>query len=241
MSGIGATTVRELAAASPAAARVFERLGIDYCCGGNRSLEDACRAANRQLIEVQAMLQSEAARSAGAPDAQDWQRENLSKLIGHIVGKHHKYTGDEIGRLGPLFEKVCTKHSSVHPELQRMRTAFQGLAQELTLHMMKEEQVLFPFIARMEQSRLRRETITPAPFGSVQNPIAMMEHEHDSAANALRLMRDESRGYTAPQGACASFQALYSALQQFEVDLHQHIHLENNILFPRAAALERGV
>jgi regulator of cell morphogenesis and NO signaling len=159
-------------------------------------------------------------------------------LIAHIQSTHHKYTREEITRLGPLFEKVCTVHGKNHPELLWIHQLFQDLAQELTAHMMKEEMILFPYIARMEAAVMRNEPIPRPPFGSVQNPVSMMEHEHDSAGNALRAMREASNGYSAPADACVSFQALYRALAEFEGDLHQHIHLENNILFPRAIAIE---
>jgi regulator of cell morphogenesis and NO signaling len=108
------------------------------------------------------------------------------------------------------------------------------------MHMMKEEMVLFPYIVKMEESIIQKEPILPPPFGSVQNPVSMMEHEHESAGNALRAMREASSGYTAPSDACVSYQTLYKALAEFEADLHQHIHLENNILFPRAIAMERA-
>ena len=121
-----------------------------------------------------------------------------------------------------------------------MRTAFHGLVQELLVHMMKEEAILFPYIVRMEEAVIQKEPILPPPFGSVQNPVAMMMHEHDSAGDALRAMRQLSAGYTAPGDACISYQTLYKALNDLEKDLHQHIHLENNILFPRAVDMEQA-
>jgi regulator of cell morphogenesis and NO signaling len=159
-------------------------------------------------------------------------------LIDYIQSTHHKYTREEIGRLGPLFEKVCTVHGKSHPELFQIHEIFQDLAQELSAHMMKEEMILFPYVTRMEAAVMKNEPIPRPPFGSVQNPVSMMEHEHDSAGNALRAMREASNGYSAPADACVSFQTLYSVLVEFETDLHQHIHLENNVLFPRAIAIE---
>jgi len=138
-----------------------------------------------------------------------------------------------------LFVKVCSVHGQSHPELAEIRTTFAGLAQELTTHMMKEEMVLFPYIVRMEEAVIQHEPVLPPPFGSVQNPISMMEHEHQSAGNALGAMREASGGYTPPTDACISYQTLYKTLSEFEADLHQHIHLENNILFPRAIAMEK--
>jgi regulator of cell morphogenesis and NO signaling len=233
-------TVRELALENPAATRVFEKLGIDYCCGGNKSLEEACRAANLKMDQVLDSLEMVEQSARAAQKDRNWQVEPLVDLIVHIKNTHHKYTREEIARLGPLFEKVCSVHGKNHPELLQIRGIFQGLAQELTTHMMKEDMILFPYMVRMEEATIEKEPIAPAPFGSVQNPVSMMEHEHDSAGNALRAMRETSNGYSAPADACVSYQTLYKALAEFEADLHQHIHLENNILFPRAVAMEKA-
>jgi regulator of cell morphogenesis and NO signaling len=238
MSAIAEKTVRELALENSSATRIFEKLGIDYCCGGNKPLEEACQEAGLSFEEVQRELDS--AQQQSQPVSRDWQRESLSELIAHINATHHKFVRTEITRLGPLFEKVCGVHGKNHPELLHIHALFRGLAQELTSHMMKEEMVLFPAVVRMEEAVTEGEPILPAPFGSFANPVAMMEYEHDSAGDALRAIRAGSNGYVAPEGACASYQALYRALAEFEADLHQHIHLENNILFPRALQMERG-
>jgi len=232
-------TVRELALENPAATRVFEKLGIDYCCGGNQSLEQACRAANLSVDQVLDSLEMAEQTTRAAQEIHDWQREPLGDLVAHIKDTHHKYTREEIARLGPLFVKVCSVHGQSHPELAEIRTTFAGLAHELATHMMKEEMVLFPYIVRMEEAVIQHEPVLPPPFGSVQNPISMMEHEHQSAGNALGAMREASGGYTPPADACMSYQTLYKTLSEFEADLHQHIHLENNILFPRAIAMEK--
>jgi len=231
-------TVRELALQEPGAARVFEKLGIDYCCGGKQTLEQACRAASLPIGEVLDAL--EVAHHSGQAFTIDrnWQTEQLADLISHIKNTHHKYTREEIARLGPLFDKVCSVHGERHPELFELRATFQTLAQELATHMMKEEMILFPYMERMEESVIQKEPILPPPFGTVRNPVSMMEHEHDSAGGALRALRASSNGYTVPPDACVSYQTLYKTLAEFEADLHQHIHLENNILFPRAIALE---
>ncbi|SRR5579871_401991 len=234
MSAIAEKTVRDMALESSCATRVFERLGIDYCCGGNKSLDEACRVANLSLGEVQRELDT-AKHESEKDTCRDWQREPLSELIAHINATHHKFVRTEISRIMPLLEKVCGVHGKNHSELLHIQALL-----ELTSHMMKEEMVLFPYIERMEESVIQGEPALPAPFGSVANPVAMMEHEHDSAGNALRAMRKASNDYVAPEGACASYQALYRAFAEFEADLHQHIHLENNILFPRALKMEKG-
>lgn len=233
-------TVRDWALEHPEATRVFEKVGIDYCCGGGKSLEDACAAANLSVDELIDSLELAEEDARAKQKDRNWQREPLADLVAHINGTHHKYTREEIVRLGPLFDKVVSVHGKNHPELQHVRAAFRGLAQELSMHMMKEEAVLFPYIVRMEESVIQREPVLPPPFGSVQNPVSMMMHEHDSAGEALRTMRQASAGYTAPGDACISYQTLYKALSDFEKDLHQHIHLENNILFPRAIDMERS-
>ena len=233
-------TVRELTLESPAATRVFEKLGIDDCCGGNQSLEQACRAANLPVDQVLDSLEMAEQTTRAKQKVHDWQREPLGDLVAHIKDTHHKYTREEIARLGPLLEKVCSVHGKNHPELLHIRATMTGLAQELTMHMMKEEMVLFPYIIRMEEAVIQNEPILPPPFGSVQNPVSMMEHEHESAGNALRAMRKASDGYVPPTDACISYQTLYKALSEFEADLHEHIHLENNILFPRAIAMEQA-
>ena len=240
MSVTAEKTVQELAVENPAATCIFEKLGIDYCCGGNQSLDDACRAANLPLDQVLDSLEMAEQAARSAQKFHDWQREPLGDLIAHINGTHHKYTREEIARLDPLFVKVCSVHGQNHPELAQIRAILAGLAQELTMHMMKEEAVLFPYIVRMEESVIQREPVLPPPFGTVQNPVSMMMHEHDSAGEGLRAMRQASAQYTPPGDACISYQTLYKALADFEKDLHQHIHLENNILFPRAIEMEQA-
>jgi regulator of cell morphogenesis and NO signaling len=240
MSLVMEKTVRELALENSDAAKVFEQLGIDYCCGGKQTLEQACRAAGVETGKVLNAL--DAAQSSGNAkgNSTDWQSASLADLIAHINRTHHPYTRQAMARLGPLFDKVCSVHGGNHPELFQLRETFKSLAGELTTHLMKEELVLFPYVERMEESVLQKEPILPQPFGSVQNPVSMMEHEHDSAGSALRALRAGSNGFVPPTDGCTSYQVLYRSLAELEADLHQHIHLENNILFPRAIALEKS-
>lgn len=231
-------TVRELALENSNATRVFERLGIDYCCGGSKSLREACSAANLDIEQVSNSLRAADHRAEAATSDRDWLNTSLAELIEHIQNTHHVFTRDEIARLTALLDKVCSVHGQRHPELLEIQESFSNLSHELTLHMLKEERILFPYVLGMESAFTHRNRLPVAPFGRVQNPVAMMEHEHDSAGNALCAMREASHGYTVPVDACVSYQTLYSALASFEADLHQHIHLENNILFPRAIAME---
>jgi len=227
-------TVRELAAVNPSAARIFERFGIDYCCGGEKSLAEACTAARVNLDEVKIALETPAPETKD----RDWQKASLAELVAHIVAKHHQFTREEIARLTPLIAKVEGVHGQNHPEINEVQGLFRGLAQEMTMHMMKEEHMLFPYIEQLEKAVNRGARPAPPMFGTVQNPVRMMMMEHDSSGEALRRIRELTGGYAAPVDACVSYQTLYKALQDFEADLHQHIHLENNILFPRAVALE---
>jgi regulator of cell morphogenesis and NO signaling len=228
-------TVRELAVAIPGAARVFERFGIDYCCGGHRSLSEACQARNVELEEVISSL--EAARQR-PNDSRDWRQESLASLALHIVDKHHHGARQEIERLEKLFDKVCARHGENHPELFEAQKIFYQLKQDLLPHMLKEEQVLFPYITQMEIAISENRAIQPPFFGTVQNPVRMMMMEHDAASGLLRTLRATTGDYTPPSDACVSYQTLYQALAGFEADLHQHIHLENNLLFPRAVEME---
>jgi len=233
-------TVKELALESLSATRVFEKLGIDYCCGGKLSLERACQAANVPFEQaVDALEMAELAAQASSHE-RNWAEAPLTELIAHIRNTHHKYTRDEIARLSPLADKVCRVHGAKHPELAEIRATFQALSAELTTHLMKEEMMLFPYIERLEEALAAKDPMLPSPFGSVSNPVAMMMHEHDDAGSALRDLRRASNDFTPPPEACVSYQTLYKALAEFESDLHRHIHLENNILFPRAVAMEQA-
>ncbi len=230
-------TVGAIAAEFPNAAREFEKLGIDYCCGGTRTIEQACAAAKISVEEALQRLETSAsAAKSGA--SQDWQSQPLADLIGHVNSTHHVFVRQESPRIEALAEKVFGVHGQRHPELEQVAEVFAALANELSVHLMKEEQILFPYVIRLEESHLAGEPAPPAMFGTVVNPVRMMMQEHDGAGDALRSLREITHDYAVPADACASYRALYQALQEFEADLHQHIHLENNILFPRAVAME---
>src|ERR1051326_5491199 len=229
-------TVREYAVETPSATRVFEKLKIDYCCGGGRSLGDACAAAGVGVEEVVRLLEQANTFKGDTPEG--LQSGTLAELIDHILDKHHAFTRDEMERIGALAEKVASKHGANHPELLRVRTLFGQLCDDLRPHMFKEEMILFPYVKQMEQSVAAGRPMPYAPFGTVGNPVRVMMSEHDTAGDILRELRATTADYAAPADACVSYQTLYRALEELEKDLHQHIHLENNILFPRAVKLE---
>jgi regulator of cell morphogenesis and NO signaling len=230
-------TVGEIASGAPNCTREFEKLGIDYCCGGNRTLTEACIQANIGIDEVLARLQK-CAEAATSESDKNWQAQPLTDVIAHINGTHHVFVRSECPRIEALAAKVAGVHGRNHPELLTVQELFSALSEELQVHLMKEEQILFPYVLRMEESVLAGEPAPPAMFGTVMNPIRMMLQEHDGAGEGLRALRRTTGEYQVPDDACISYRTLYDALQNFEKDLHQHIHLENNVLFPRASAME---
>lgn len=231
-----AQTVREIAIKQPSSIRVFESFGIDYCCGGRKPLAEACSATQVEVDQVLAALDAAAAQSA--PPAEDWAHESLRALIGHIVATHHAYVQRELPRLATLAQKVVNRHGDTMPELSEIQSTLANLDEELTRHLAKEELILFPHIANLERARNEGTAKPTGCFGTVANPIQMMTQEHDAAGTLLAQIRRLSRNFTPPAHACPTFHAFYSGLREFEQDLHQHIHLENNILFPRAIELE---
>lgn len=228
-------TVREFVLELPSSTNLFEQLGIDYCCGGQKPLAEACAAAGTKMDKLMPMLERlQSEQQTRTAPANTWATEPLHDLVEHIKSTHHVYVRQQIPNLNALLDKVAAKHGENHPELASVRDKFGALADELMLHMLKEDQILFPYIVRSEESSLQHEPAPPSCFGSVENPIRMMMSEHDNAGEALREMRRLTADYKVPEDACTSFRALYKLLQEFEADLHQHIHKENNILFPRA-------
>src|SRR5215213_6551512 len=229
-------TVREVALEVPNATRVFEKLRIDYCCGGGRNIAEACRAAGVRPDELSRLLDE--AGAAGGDDARDFAAGPLSELIRHILDTHHVYTREESSRIQALLDKVCSKHGANRPELAEVRALFLKLDADLRPHLLKEEQILFPYILRLEAAHAAGSMLPFAPFGTVNNPVRMMMVEHDTAGDLLREIRAAAKDFDAPADACISFRTLYQTLEDFEKDLHRHIHLENNVLFPRAVELE---
>lgn len=231
--------VRDVAINSPHATRVLEKLKIDYCCGGDRELGEACDNAGVKLEALEQML---AETDTLFMDSRlDFQKLSPAELIGYILDTHHVFTKTEMARLEALTTKVVSAHGENHSELLAVKILLRQLCNDLTQHMFKEERILFPFIIKLEQSRLEDHGAPFAPFGAINNPIRMMMMEHDTAGEILRELRKLTSDFTVPADGCFSYQTLYQALEAFEQDLHQHIHLENNILFPKAAGLEEGV
>lgn len=232
-------TVREVALEHPQATEVFEQFKIDYCCGGNTPLDQACANAGVDVETVLRLL-AETDREAGEA-ARDFQKASLPELITHILEQHHVYTKQEIARLPALFEKVLAAHGRNHPELERADAVFTEICDDLKPHMFKEEQILFPYLLVLAEAAAQQRRPPASPFGTVKNPVRMMMREHDLVGDLLRDLRAITSDYVVPADACTSFRVLYQSLAAFEKDLHQHIHLENNVLFPRAVEIEESL
>lgn len=230
-------TVAEIASKSLSAVRVFERRGIDYCCGGKRPLAEVCRAKGIDPGEVQRELDE--ALNASSEPPRDWTAVSSQELIAHIIAAHHSYLRRELPAIATRLEKVYRVYNQRYGEtLPGLPAIFAGLQTELEAHMRKEEAVLFPFIVAYETAFHSGGPLPEVTFGSVGNPIAAMEADHESAGEALARIREITRDFQVPEYACVTYRALMSGLRDLEQDLHMHVHLENNILFPRAVQLE---
>ncbi|WP_417849467.1 iron-sulfur cluster repair di-iron protein [Thalassoglobus sp.] len=227
-------SVGEWVTRHPATSRVFEQHGIDYCCGGKRPLQEACSSKKVDIQTVLSQLDGvTSGRDCKTDPDEDFTSKSLSEMCDEIEATHHAYLKDELPRLTQLVDKVASVHGNQHQWLGRLLESFRELHQELVPHMRKEEQVLFPAIRTIEQTK----AVPAFPFGSVDNPISMMEHEHDVAGQALKEIRASSSDFTLPEGGCNTFRAMLDGLRELESDLHRHIHKENNVLFPRSSQL----
>jgi regulator of cell morphogenesis and NO signaling len=231
-------TVGELAVELPDSIRVFEAWKIDYCCGGQTPVTVACERAGHTVDELVAQL----ARMETVSDAAvNWPALSLTASAQNIVAMFHVYTREELATLLTLSAKVLSVHGDRRPELERVDGLIRELTEDMIPHMLKEEQVLFPYVEQLEETEAgQRDAPTPF-FGTVKNPVRMMMAEHDRVGELLASLREVSEGFTPPDSACFSYRELYRRLAEFEQRTHEHVHLENNLYFPRAVALEEKV
>lgn len=226
-------TVGEIVARQPELSRAFEEAGIDYCCGGKKTLDEACR---KRGIDPQTFLGTLAkSASAGENPIIDAATLSLAALADHIEQTHHAYLRAELPRLNAMTQKVASVHGENEPRLWQVRETFVALFEEMFSHMMKEERILFPMVRKIEASS----TVPAFHCGSIAHPIHQMEAEHEQAGSALERLRELTDGYTPPDWACNTYRAMLEALARLERDMHQHVHKENNVLFPRALVMER--
>ena len=232
------TRLADIVSADPRTAQVFERIGLDYCCQGHRTLRDATLdhhvAISEVIDELTALEPLTASESRAAwPD--------LTDLMRHIVTTHHRYVREHLPIIQGWLDKLAAKHGARHPELHEIRAEFEAMSAGLLQHMLKEENILFPFIEAIWASKLAGEARPGTPFGTMLNPIRVMEAEHQEAGTRLTKIRALTNGYDAPADGCTTYRVCFAELARFEADLHQHVHLENHVLFPRALALEQGL
>ena len=227
-------TVADLAVSLPHATRIFARFGIDFCCGGKRPLSDACARVGASLDEVVRSLETESRE--GGPSGPELAKKPLGELVRHVLDHHHVFTREELGRLGALAQKVATVHGGGHAHLATLRDLVRDLDEDLRPHMMKEEHILYPYVLALAGGARPQ-----SPFGEVSRPIGVMNAEHESTGEILRKIRECAGGFDVPSEACGSWRALYEGLRALESDLFEHIHLETNVIFPRAIETEKAL
>jgi regulator of cell morphogenesis and NO signaling len=218
-------------------AAVFSNYGIDFCCKGDRTLEEVCEKNNIDTNELLGKIfEVGLQKSEQTIDYKSWP---LDLLVDYIEKKHHRYVEEKIPVLLQFLDKLCKVHGERHPELFQINMLFKGCAGELASHMKKEELILFPIIKKMVNASINSQSIEAPQFETVNNPIAMMMQEHDNEGERFRQIAKLTNNYTAPEDGCNTYNVTYAMLEEFEKDLHLHIHLENNILFPEAVKLEQ--
>ena len=235
-------TVANLVIQFPQLRLSLEKMGIDYCCGGKHPLSDAAQRAGVEWPVLLTALKAALVSARKSSDNTDWNSAPLSVLVDHIIDKHHAFTKEQLPRLDILGARVEKAHAAQHGQmLSHLRRAYGALRAELEPHLMKEEQILFPAIKGLEVFMTGKGAKPAVHCGSIANPIGQMMHEHDVAGKELAELRQTTGNYQLPSDACQTFAALYEGLQALEADLHEHIHLENNILFPKSIAQEEDM
>ncbi|WP_281226566.1 iron-sulfur cluster repair di-iron protein [Flavobacterium aquiphilum] len=231
------TTIGEFVAKDFRTAALFSKYGIDFCCKGNRTVEEVCE--KKEITPSELLQEIEAILSLKSESGIDYNSWPIDLLADYIEKTHHRYVAEKTPTLLQFLDKLSRVHGANHPELIEINELFKGCAGELAMHMKKEELILFPFIKKMVNATISDELLEQPHFGTVENPIAMMMHEHDAEGERFRKIAALSNNYTPPADGCNTYKVTFAMLQEFEEDLHKHIHLENNILFPKAAKLEK--
>jgi regulator of cell morphogenesis and NO signaling len=236
MENIDSKTVAEIVTENIRTADVFKKNGIDFCCGGNVNVQDVCKKKGVDYTKIKEDILNIGKAPSGAQDFNTW---DIDFLADYIVNTHHKYVAEANQLIIQYSDRVAKVHGHHYTETIEINRLFHEIANELNQHMMKEENILFPFIKEIGKAKKDGSPLSPPPFGTIQNPINMMEAEHTEAGDILGQIKELSNNFTPPEGACNTFRALYSKLEEYQNDLFQHIHLENNILFPKAIQFEK--
>lgn len=238
MNHIKEITIGEIVADDYRTAVVFESFGIDFCCKGNKTMDEVCESKNISINVLHQEL--EKAKANETNPISDYKSWPLDLLTDYIEKRHHRYVEDKTPLLKQYLDKICTVHGNNHSELFEIKELFNQSAGELAAHMKKEELILFPFVRKLTHTRRENQASPQPSFGTIQNPINMMMHEHDTEGEIFRQIAKLSNNYTAPSDACNTYKATFALLKEFETDLHLHIHLENNILFPKSIEMEKS-
>lgn len=218
------------------AAAIFKKNGIDFCCKGGRTIDEACENKNLNTQQIYSDIEALSSNEGGSIDFNSWL---LDLLVDYVEKTHHRYVEEKTPILQAFLDKLCKVHGAGHPKLFEVKALFDGSAHDLSAHMKKEELILFPFIKQMVKTKIAGEALATPAFGTVENPVNMMKHEHTAEGERLRSIAALTNEYTPPADGCNTFRVTYAMLEDFENDLHMHIHLENNILFPKAIDLEQ--
>lgn len=237
MEKANAQTIGELVTKDYRTAQVFRSFKLDFCCGGNKTVREACtdRGIDYRLVQ-QALQQLDQAQSNEQDNYNEWAIDFLSD---YIVNSHHKFSRAKLPEIRAYAKKVAAVHGRRHPELNQIYHEFTSLYEEMISHLDKEEELLFPYIKELVEARRKGQKPDEPEFGEAANPVSMMEDEHDKAGTVMQIIRELSNDFTPPDDACTTYRLLFENLEAFEKDLHKHVHLENNILFPKALQLEK--
>ena len=235
MVSIDEKTVAEIVSENIKTADIFKKNGIDFCCGGNVKVQEVCEKKGVDYNTIKEEIENINNTPSNTHDYNSWELDFLAE---YIINTHHKYLVEANDLIIQYSDKVAKVHGHHYTEVVEINKLFHSIANELKTHMYKEEMILFPQIKELAIAKRNGTKVVPPPFGTIQNPINMMEAEHDGAGDIIKKITELSNNFTPPAEACNTFKALYAKLEEYQNDLFQHIHLENNILFPKAIALE---
>lgn len=231
-------TIGEIVAQDFRTAAIFSKYGIDFCCKGHRTLDEVCE--KKKIDENLLTQELDAVLKSGGSQSIDYKTWPLDLLADYVEKTHHRYIGEKTPALIQFLNKLCKVHGERHPELFEINKLFTESAGDLATHLKKEELILFPFIRKMVSAQIEQRYLEAPHFETVENPVAMMKEEHEAEGERFRKIAELTNNYTPPADACNTYKVTFAMLEEFEKDLHTHIHIENNILFPKAIQLEKG-